>query len=1164
MIAIQAKAPGSANTATPNATFGAAVTTGNAIIVWVSWFTASGSVTSVTDNLGNTYTSMGARVQSGNTGELWAAFNVTGGTITVTGHLSSSQTSALCVILEVTGISSSQDGYATAHASSNLVNAGSITTTNANDFLVQFMRGGTLANIDPGWSNQPSDGNGMFGQYKVVGATGTYSGKINLAASTTWVSAIAAFKANLPTASVQAATSVTSNSATLNGTIVSSAAGNCVIAGFNFGLTTSYGATVQNTGSFGTGTFSVAITGLQPNTTYHVQAFAENVGGYGLSADTTFTTTAGSGPPSPPTYSKGEVLFNSTQLGTAGQDVTGTKASLIDADKSTYWQTTITDNFDWVGVDCGTATNLTRVRISPMNECLGIQVQGSNDSTFATGAAVLATITSPPPPGQLQKEYAISIPYNWTFRYYRIWCNYARMFLADLDFIGNYTSGVTAAAVQPDMTPPGGYYDKPIRVRLSCLTTDANIYYTTDNSTPTTSSTLYTVPFVAPASANTNVRAIATSASLTNSRVSPNIEGGLTADYKPPWTFFIPSQSIPGKNIFDVNRGYRLNRLEGSILKDPVSGYWYAYGTCADGGPGSPFTGESVYRSADLINWEWRGMIMGPASLGYDSSLIHQDFPNLTLHRTQVLYNAANNNYVAWTADYQSGAILRYHRSWTSSSPDGPFTLVTTFNSGVGGRAGTGLDFGSFVDPTNGQPYLIWVNNGSGSGTSMSFAKLNAAYTDVQTGAGNMYTIDYGVNQREAPTMFYRNGTYFLMFTDQTGGAYTHGYYTTASSPLGPWDGTQTNPFQTSTVEDKTLGYHSQCSQVIKIPGRDDGTGKGAFLYDGSGHSIPTATGLNTHLWLPIVFPTDSTMTISWDTYLPNWTLDGIFPTVSGAPLAATGLSASWSGLNASIAWANNETAPKKIYIDRADDSAFTIDVESEVLADGTTSFIDTMVGFHATLYYRIRTVNSSGTTNSASVSLSPPMTLLSITDATIAAIGLEDNRHLPVIISDTSMVVLGVENKRRMGLSILGTSAVVLHAEINPHFAVMVADGSVVFLGLEDNRHLPLGITDSSSVVLGIRDNRHLPVIISDTSSVVLGREINQHFAFTVVDGSVVLLGLEDNRRFPLAMSDASIVLLHPEIVVRTPLTIVDTTIVGLWLNGPRAGMKAAIKLLT
>ena len=60
--------------------------------------------------------------------------------------------------------------------------------------------------------------------------------------------------------------------------------------------------------------------------------------------------------------------------------------------------------------------------------------------------------------------------------------------------------------VAPTIKPASGTYYAPFEVSITCLTSGAQIYYTTNGSNPTTNSTLYTAPFTV--SANTTVKAI--------------------------------------------------------------------------------------------------------------------------------------------------------------------------------------------------------------------------------------------------------------------------------------------------------------------------------------------------------------------------------------------------------------------------------------------------------------------------------------------------------------------------------------------------------------------------------------------------------------------------------------------------------------------------------
>jgi hypothetical protein len=85
--------------------------------------------------------------------------------------------------------------------------------------------------------------------------------------------------------------------------------------------------------------------------------------------------------------------------------------------------------------------------------------------------------------------------------------------------VANYT--VNAVAGAPVYSIPGGVYYTPQTVALSSSTAGATIYYTTNQSTPTTASTVYTGPITV--NAAEYVQAIAVAPGYTNSPVSANM-----------------------------------------------------------------------------------------------------------------------------------------------------------------------------------------------------------------------------------------------------------------------------------------------------------------------------------------------------------------------------------------------------------------------------------------------------------------------------------------------------------------------------------------------------------------------------------------------------------------------------------------------------------------
>ena len=94
-----------------------------------------------------------------------------------------------------------------------------------------------------------------------------------------------------PTVTTTAVSSITSNSASSGGNVTSNGGASVTARGVCWSTsanpTTSDSHTSDGTG---TGSFTSSITGLSPNTTYHVRAYATNSEGTGYGSDQTFTT----------------------------------------------------------------------------------------------------------------------------------------------------------------------------------------------------------------------------------------------------------------------------------------------------------------------------------------------------------------------------------------------------------------------------------------------------------------------------------------------------------------------------------------------------------------------------------------------------------------------------------------------------------------------------------------------------------------------------------------------------------------------------------------------------------------------------------------------------------------------------------------------------------
>jgi hypothetical protein len=148
-----------------------------------------------------------------------------------------------------------------------------------------------------------------------------------------------------------------------------------------------------------------------------------------------------------------------------------------------------------------------------------------------------------------------------------------------------FTSGTTqASAATPTFTPASGTsFATTLSVSIADATPAASIYYTTDGSTPTTASQLYSVPFTI--SATTTVHAIATASGYTQSALG-------SASYT-----YSPTQSVTQTPAFSPAGG-SFTTTQQVTISDTTAGaviYYTTNGT-------TPTTSSAVYSSAITVS----------------------------------------------------------------------------------------------------------------------------------------------------------------------------------------------------------------------------------------------------------------------------------------------------------------------------------------------------------------------------------------------------------------------------------------------------------------------------------------------------------------------------------------------------------------------------------
>lgn len=169
------------------------------------------------------------------------------------------------------------------------------------------------------------------------------------------------------------------------------------------------------------------------------------------------------------------------------------------------------------------------------------------------------------------------------------------------------TVGGDVGLFPPHITPAGGTYYGPVDVSMSCSTEGAEIFYTTDGSTPTTSSTLFTAPFTV--SEATTVKAISAKDDMVSEVV--------TASYD-----IAPSVCLGDLEAMDNNERLVFDH-EATVLYQ-YGNYLYLRDEC-DGVPGYGLiygsTGQTYY-TGDIIPPGWGG-----TKTTYDG---HAELTNLT------------------------------------------------------------------------------------------------------------------------------------------------------------------------------------------------------------------------------------------------------------------------------------------------------------------------------------------------------------------------------------------------------------------------------------------------------------------------------------------------------------------------------------------------------
>ncbi|MDR3662465.1 MAG: chitobiase/beta-hexosaminidase C-terminal domain-containing protein, partial [Mycobacterium sp.] len=145
----------------------------------------------------------------------------------------------------------------------------------------------------------------------------------------------------------------------------------------------------------------------------------------------------------------------------------------------------------------------------------------------------------------------------------------------------DYTTGGQASASAPTFTPAGGTYTSAQSVAISDATSGTAIYYTTDGTTPTTSSAVYSTPVTV--SATETLNAIAVETGYANSSVATS-------------TYTISAGTLPAPTFSPAGGTY--TSVQTVAISDATSSATIYYTTNGT----TPTTSSAVYSGAITVS----------------------------------------------------------------------------------------------------------------------------------------------------------------------------------------------------------------------------------------------------------------------------------------------------------------------------------------------------------------------------------------------------------------------------------------------------------------------------------------------------------------------------------------------------------------------------------
>lgn len=329
----------------------------------------------------------------------------------------------------------------------------------------------------------------------------------------------------------------------------------------------------------------------------------------------------------------------------------------------------------------------------------------------------------------------------------------------------------------------------------------------------------------------------------------------------------------PGE-LWPDNTGVHVNAHGGGMLY--ANGTYYWFGEYKSDTTSVALKGVTCYSSADLVNWKNEGIALPVMPVGSYSDIES----GCILERPKVVYNKKTKKYVMWfhlelkgkgyaaarvgvaVSDKATGPYRFVHSYrpsagfWPENMPEEHRSLQVTpadFPKWWTPEWHKAVDEGLFVrrDKEGGQmsrDMTIFVDDNkkayhiysSEENLTLHIAELT---DDYQSHTGKYIRIFPG-GHNEAPAIFKKDGTYFMITSGCTGWDPNEARMFSAPSIWGPWK-QHPNPCR---GDDANLTFHSQSTYIFPVAGKKDAF---VFMADRWRPKHPSDAR---YIWLPIQF----------------------------------------------------------------------------------------------------------------------------------------------------------------------------------------------------------------------------------------------------------------------------------------------------------------------